>query len=561
MDFRLGDTNEQVRDLAERILRSLDGEFSEEDFSEEKAAILQSLSERDKVRLVFVGQYSAGKSSIIKMLTGNADIEIAAAIQTDEATTYQWDGVEITDTPGIDTQLHPEHDARTWQAIQDSDMLVFVITNELMDDTISKRFQELAKAKPGAMILIVNKMSRTAKGNTPEQQKIIRDDLCKVTQPKTPEDYYLCFLDAKDYLDAQEGKKAKFKDRLVQRSGYEAFVKELNTFIEDRKLLGKLVRPLYVCKEQLETVEEKLQANTVDNQDGLSMQQASIADLKQDVRQTIDTKADELYHGLLNAGDDIAREITPGCTEEDLSLAQESAGRTIEELRSRIFEGLQDSLETIAMQHGMTLEEMFHGTVEDSEETTTAVQTVDNALVETSSDVSNLPAKNLSSTVTSVGGEMTKYGLDMATKTTKDIAKELGYNNFITRWWNSDIIAMETASTRSMGRWLAVGGKALSVLGPLAIEYYNHQKEEKVTKSFDENREKFRKEFKQHAEEAKQAFLAIGTRIMDAMNESLEDLQDQQTASVGAQQRQEDAIAQIHAYEQEIEQILQTADA
>ena len=41
--------------------------------------------EDDKIRLVFAGQYSAGKSTIIKMLTGNQDIATGAEITTQEA--------------------------------------------------------------------------------------------------------------------------------------------------------------------------------------------------------------------------------------------------------------------------------------------------------------------------------------------------------------------------------------------------------------------------------------------------------------------------------------------
>ena len=39
-------------------------------------------SKTDKVRIVFAGQYSAGKSSIIKMLTGDDTIATGAKITT-----------------------------------------------------------------------------------------------------------------------------------------------------------------------------------------------------------------------------------------------------------------------------------------------------------------------------------------------------------------------------------------------------------------------------------------------------------------------------------------------
>ena len=98
----------------------------------------------DGIRLVFAGQYSAGKSSILKMLTGREDIAIDAGITTQETHSYNWDGIEIVDTPGIHTQLRPDHDQISYEAIASADMLVFVITNELFDSYIADHFRKLA---------------------------------------------------------------------------------------------------------------------------------------------------------------------------------------------------------------------------------------------------------------------------------------------------------------------------------------------------------------------------------------------------------------------------------
>ena len=58
-----------------------------------------------KIKLVFVGQYSAGKSSIIKMFTSE-DVAIGATITTQQdSRPYEWNGLEIIDTPGIHTEL------------------------------------------------------------------------------------------------------------------------------------------------------------------------------------------------------------------------------------------------------------------------------------------------------------------------------------------------------------------------------------------------------------------------------------------------------------------------
>ena len=64
----------------------------------------------DKVKIVFAGQYSAGKSSIIKMLTGDDTVATGAKITTEETHAYEWNGLEIVDTPGVHTTLRPDHD-------------------------------------------------------------------------------------------------------------------------------------------------------------------------------------------------------------------------------------------------------------------------------------------------------------------------------------------------------------------------------------------------------------------------------------------------------------------
>ena len=79
------------------------------------------------VRIVFAGQYSAGKSSMLKVMTGREDIAVGASITTQEAHEYDWNGVSIVDTPGVHTELRPDHDAVTYEAISGADLLVFVV--------------------------------------------------------------------------------------------------------------------------------------------------------------------------------------------------------------------------------------------------------------------------------------------------------------------------------------------------------------------------------------------------------------------------------------------------
>src|SRR5690606_15081091 len=84
--------------------------------SEKVRALLSRLPtsvvpQEEAVRVVFAGQYSAGKSSLLKVMTGRDDIAIGAGITTQEAHEYDWNGVQVIDTPGVHTELRPDHDA------------------------------------------------------------------------------------------------------------------------------------------------------------------------------------------------------------------------------------------------------------------------------------------------------------------------------------------------------------------------------------------------------------------------------------------------------------------
>lgn len=198
-----------------------------------------------KIKLVFVGQYSAGKSSIIKMLTGE-DVAIGAAITTQDSTPYEWNGLEIIDTPGIHTELRPDHDEITYEQINHAALLIFVITNEGFSQRMGDHFRELAinQKRAANMVLVVNKMDRTALGNVPEQQQVIYEDLKKVTTPYDPKDLYVSFVDTSSYFKALQETDERRKNRRLERSGHDTFVANLNRFVAQKGVLQKINLPL-----------------------------------------------------------------------------------------------------------------------------------------------------------------------------------------------------------------------------------------------------------------------------------------------------------------------------
>lgn len=258
--------SDKVRELAHRI----------------PPGILQPDGE---VKVVFAGQYSAGKSTIIMALTGRDDIATGADITTQKAHTYSWDGVNLVDTPGIHTELRPDHDEISYQAIADADLLVFVVSNELFDSHLAQHFHKLAieRDKAHEMMLVVNKMSRSAKGNSPESQAIIREDLRKVLEPFTPEDCCTCFIDAKWATESMIESDEMIGKVLWRKSGIEFFMQELNTFVREKGLSGRYTTALYNLEQ---IIQEALSAESTGDKDVEALEEL----LLQSRRSLLDTK-------------------------------------------------------------------------------------------------------------------------------------------------------------------------------------------------------------------------------------------------------------------------------
>ena len=217
------------------------------------------------ISIVFVGQYSAGKSTIIKALTGIKDIETGEGIKTLETHSYDWNGIEVVDTPGINTTIRPDHDEISYKAIARADMLVYVITEELFDDFVGQNFRKLLleKDKAAEMILVVNKMADI--GNTEENRLIKLNDMEKVTTPYLPSDLRTVFVDAESYIDSLSEEDPDIAEELKERSNYDQLVETLNEFVADKGISSRLTTVLYKLFDILQGAIPHFQSSTGDD--------------------------------------------------------------------------------------------------------------------------------------------------------------------------------------------------------------------------------------------------------------------------------------------------------
>ena len=175
------------------------------------------------ISVALVGQYSAGKSTIISALTGKRDIKIDADIATDQTTSYNWNGIKIVDTPGLFTE-RKDHDAITYDAISKADLLVFCLTSMLFDTITVENFKKLAyeKGYRWKMMILVNKMSDEA---GKDEEKIVNycQSLAEAIKPYSLDEFPICFIDAKDYCEGID----ENADFLIEISRFETFTNAL----------------------------------------------------------------------------------------------------------------------------------------------------------------------------------------------------------------------------------------------------------------------------------------------------------------------------------------------
>lgn len=263
--FKAGKITEQQEDIKEQLLTLLE-DNAMHDVAQELRQRLASLQQREKIRIAFVGQYSAGKSTIVAALT-KKDIAIGTDVTTEESTDYEWGNFLLTDTPGL--QNSNEHDAIAKEAIKNADLIVYCITYELFNRYTLSDYCSLAYEKGYAnkMILVVNKVNSEESDSREELISNYTESLNRALTPHSLDDVPHCYIDVLDYMKGVE----KGRERRVIKSNFEAFISFLNNFLENNGLICKIDTPLRVMKEivadvmidESETAEEQMQKTLI----------------------------------------------------------------------------------------------------------------------------------------------------------------------------------------------------------------------------------------------------------------------------------------------------------
>lgn len=242
----------QLSNKTENIYKKLTGLYNKYGKSlnfEELVSTYKDITKEDKISVAFVGQYSSGKSTIIKALTGEKNILIDADIATGEVTPYEWGGAFLlVDTPGLKTGEKEEHDKMTQEAIERSDLLVYCITSDLFSDITREDFKRLAEQYRTKLFLVINKMNAET-GDYDDLVENYSDSINKTLSPQySIIEFHHFFVDAKDYLQGITDNDQDY----IDDSHFDLFIKKLNDFIELKGLRGKLLTPVIVLLNSID---------------------------------------------------------------------------------------------------------------------------------------------------------------------------------------------------------------------------------------------------------------------------------------------------------------------
>ena len=331
-----------VKSSKEEQVRALVSELSGSSLRED---------DRPPLTLAFVGQYNAGKSTLIKALTGRVEIPIDSDVCTNQIVAYDWEGIRLIDTPGVHAGL-PTHDDLTENQIAKSDLLIFVITAELFGDDIALYFRELAFARRRAseLMLVVNKMDQDP--GTPE---VKRADIEIVTSPLSMEDFRTVFVSGELFLDSLDEVDTEAKKALIQESGIGELIEALDAFCQEQGVLGALTTPLFTIRSVATEAAGICSTDQPEERAALELLGRRARILRESR-----PRLSACVHGLLNRtltdiaaiGDAAAGGIEPGKTNEEIkramSHAEKVARERVERLKEEVAGAIGKEKETLA---------------------------------------------------------------------------------------------------------------------------------------------------------------------------------------------------------------------
>lgn len=350
--FEFGKISEEFSNILEdskKIVSNYNNEIVES-----LAKDIEEIENQKLLTVALIGQYSAGKSTIISALTGNKSIKIDADIATDKTTDYAWNNVLLTDTPGLWTD-RKDHDDITYKKIKESDLLIYCLTSDLFDDIILENFKKIAfeEKQKNKMMVVVNKMSMES-GEYNELVENYKKSLNDSLEPYKIDEFPLCFIDAADYIEGVD----ENENELKELSHFNDFVKLINIFIKEKGIWAKFSTPIYRTISFIDN--SILSISSKDNKEFLILVnriEKEVRFKKQLSYNRIAPLIMELSSTIISYSNDITSKI--GVENIDFDSIQKEIGIKIEKDIEETQNKIQEVLNEINEELNNTIKELF----------------------------------------------------------------------------------------------------------------------------------------------------------------------------------------------------------
>lgn len=569
-DFRYNHLKAKVQTLEQRCWSLLGHEFLHQHGIDTQVQL-------PPLKIVFVGQYNAGKSSLIKMLTGIDEIRVSSDVTTSEATAYVYQGLHIVDTPGIRAGHCESHDAKAMQAMAEADLLVFVITNELFDDVLGADFRWLCfnQNRPKELLIVINKSQ-----NDPGDEQTKLAAICPVLDPLIPENFPVVFTDAQSYFDAQDEDDELEREQLLVLSGCQGLVLAIDRFAETRGIYARLSTPLQRLQQLLQDRLDKLNPPS-------PLEKALVALMRQNRRLFVDSRRslsrsatallDDMHGKIIQQGNVLADAVGSGeqdeferlhaATDSQCQRIVETTAQALAEALEKHIQDLEEELQELAKtplgEKVLQAMAQASGPEADLLNTPSAAgpESVFRVNAERGKIVASHLEKGLAFIVKSAVGDASKTGLKAVSgsslhEAVKKVGKFVGYK--FKTWEAVKIADTVGKGAKFLGPVMAVAGLGLQILD-------DHQQSKMRAKVL-EARRSIRREFLEFSQASSQQFKteendylkAAYDKPMEVIDEALYEIQQQAKNKTEQTQAFVECLEEIGSLRREIMDLMPT---
>ncbi|ALB39160.1 MULTISPECIES: GTPase [Nostocales] len=544
-NFQFNAKSQKVNQLCQETIDILENRTEEEikklvdDFQD----FWEEYQQQKKLSIAFIGQYNAGKSTLIKALTRDESVRISAEICTDKVTEYAWQDVLLLDTPGIYAG-NEQHDGITLERISKCDLLVFVVPNELFNPQGAEFFQKVANQmqRVGQMVLVVNKMSRES--GSPQD---LLSTITQVIEPFDPQQFYTCFIDADSYLKSQDPKYIKYQQSLQTKSNFNDFLDSLQKLIQKNELSAKLVTPLH---RAVDTLEKSL--NCLSTNDEKTRNLLEILRRAKIIIQASQTRARNAYrselaklkHEVIMLGEKIASMIDGHHTKEEIEVEIEKVTQEITTLSEKIIGKIQAALEEELKTLEEKLKDLQNSQLGKTIDREIVIDLVDGKRI----NDPNIPDEFGQSILEKKGGEILEELGKLSSKVSRKLVYKTG--KFLGFKFKPFGAIKAAKFIRNLGSIFTIGGVVLDAAMTVKAE----KDEEKNQQTLRNARNQKREEFRKLAEEMVKDYELNIEEAISFYDEELNDIENNQQELRNFDESKQEILTQIENKRQGIKQ-------